>query len=382
MLETPDIEDDSAETGRFGCVEPYNVTVLIVDDMPENLMVLGGLLRENGYHVKIAKTGSAALRLAHQAPKPSLILLDIMMPMMNGFEVFRELQRSHETLDIPVVFLTAVNETEVEETAFASGIVDFIKKPISPRIILARVRTHLEAHRARRWLARNNQHLESVVQQRRHEIQAIQEVSVRALANLAETRDNKTGDHLWRTQSYVRLLAKSLVTNPRYAATLTENYVENLVRSAPLHDIGKVGIPDHILQKIGPLTPTERAVMQTHTILGYEAIVAAERDVDEAVTFFSLAKEIIRWHHEQWDGSGYPDALSGEEIPLSARIMAIADVFDALATKRFYKEAVPLDEVKAIITNGRGTQFDPAIVDVLLSHWEVFKTIVQGEDAW
>lgn len=365
---------------RTSRLDESRETLMIVDDMPENLLAIGDLFQANGYQVKVANTGDAALRLARQPPIPSLILLDVMMPAMDGFEVVRELKDSHETRDIPVVFLTAKDDFGIEEAAFSSGIVDLIRKPIRPSIILARVRNHLLVYKARRWWHDRNQLLESEIQARKLENEVIQDVCIRALANLAETRDDETGNHVRRTQSYVRLLARCLARTPRFAETLTDEYVGNLVRSAPLHDIGKVGIPDQILMKPGLLTPEEREVMKTHTLLGCEAISAAERDTDSSLTFLAQIKEIVRWHHECWDGSGYPDGLAGEAIPLSARIMAIADVFDALIAKRVYKEALPLVEVKALIAEGRGKQFDPGIVDTFLFHWEAFRIIALEED--
>lgn len=350
-------------------------TLLIVDDMPENLLVLGDLFRANGYQVMVANTGAAALRLARRQPRPALIMLDIMMPAMDGFEVFRELQAGHQTRDIPVVLLTANEDVEIEEAALGNGIIDFIRKPIRPSIVLARIRNHLLIDKARRYLIDKNAILEREVRRREHDNELIQDVCIRALANLAETRDDDTGNHVRRTQRYVRLLAGYLSRTPRFAGILTGQYVDALVRSAPLHDIGKVGIPDQILMKSGPLTRDEREVMKTHTTLGCEAIASAERDIDASVAFLSKVKEIVRWHHECWDGTGYPDRLAGDAIPLCARIMAIADVFDALVTRRVYKAALPFSEVKAIITSERGRQFDPDIVDTFLLHWDAFKSI-------
>ena len=366
------------ELAAKDCASPQHAgreTLLIADDMPENLLVLGELFRANGYQVKVANTGPAALRLARQAPRPSLIMLDVMMPAMDGFEVFRELQAAHETRDIPVVFLTANAEVEIEEAALGNGIIDFIRKPIRPSIVLARIRNHLLIDEARRYLLNKNAILEREVRQRELENEMIQDVCIRALAKLAETRDDDTGNHVRRTQRYVRLLAGYLSGTPRFSGILTEQYVDALVRSAPLHDIGKVGIPDQILMKSGPLSADERELMKTHTTLGCEAISSAERDIDASVAFLSKVKEIVRWHHERWDGAGYPDGLVGDAIPLCARIMAIADVFDALITKRVYKAALPLSEVKAIIAGERGRQFDPDIVDTFLLHWDAFKTI-------
>jgi len=349
--------------------------ILIVDDAPENLSLLGEMLQAAGYRVKVANAGHVALQLAAQQPKPSLILLDIMMPVMDGHEVLRQLRSKLSTRDIPVIFLTAKDTGEDEAWAFNAGIADYIVKPIKPAIVLARVRNQLLVRHARSWLQDQNQALEAEVERRLRENEQIQAVSIRALAHLAETRDNETGNHIQRTQSYIRLLATRLASHPRFAATLSNKYIEILARSAPLHDIGKVGIPDHILLKPGKLTADEWTIMKTHTLLGSEAITLAERDINASVAFLAQAKEIVRWHHERWDGSGYPDGLAGDSIPLSARLMAVADVFDALISRRVYKKALPFATVRKIIAEERGRQFDPDITDVFLDGCEEFEAI-------
>ena len=349
--------------------------ILIVDDAPENLSQLGEMLQAAGYRVKVANAGHVALQLAAQQPKPSLILLDIMMPVMDGHEVLRLLRSKVSTRDIPVIFLTAKDSGEDEAWAFNTGIADYIVKPIKPAIVLARVRNQLLVRHARCWLQDQNLALEAEVERRLRENEQIQAVSIRALAHLAETRDNETGNHIQRTQSYIRLLATRLANHPRFATTLTNKYIETLARSAPLHDIGKVGIPDSILLKPGKLTTDEWTVMKTHTLLGCEAITLAERDIDASVEFLAQAKEIVRWHHERWDGSGYPDGLAGDNIPLSARLMAVADVFDALISRRVYKQALPFITVRKIIAEERGRQFDPDITDIFLDGCEEFEAI-------
>jgi putative two-component system response regulator len=350
-------------------------TLLIVDDSPENLSVLGELLQNAGYRVKVANSGHIGLHLAVQQPSPSLILLDIMMPDMNGHEVLQRLRNNEATRDIPVIFLTAQDTDKDEERAFDAGIADYIIKPIKPSVVLARVRNQLLVRNARHWLVDQNHALEAEVARRMRENELTQAVSMRALAHLAETRDNETGFHIQRTQSYVQLLASRLSNHTRFASTLTSKFIETLTRSAPLHDIGKVGIPDHILLKPGKLSPDEREIMKTHTLLGCEAITLAERDIDASLEFLTQAKEIVRWHHERWDGNGYPDGLAGDAIPLSARLMALADVFDALISKRAYKEAIPFDEVRKIIAEERGRQFDPDITDTFLAGCKEFEAI-------
>ena len=349
--------------------------ILIVDDMPENLSVLGELLHGAGYHVKVATNGLTALNLANQQPRPSLILLDVMMPEMDGHEVLRQLRSNINTREIPVIFLTAMNSDEDEERAFGEGIADYITKPLKPALALARVRSQLLVRQARSWLQDQNLALEAEVKRRMLENDLIQAVSIRALAHLAETRDNETGAHIQRTQAYVRLLATRLSDHPLFSQTLDNKYIEVLARSAPLHDIGKVGIPDYILLKPGKLTPEEWEIMKTHTLLGCESIALAERDIDTSVEFLQQAKEIVRSHHERWDGTGYPDGLAGDAIPLSARLMAIADVFDALISKRVYKAAIAFSEVHKIMQEGRGSHFDPDIIDNFLSGYEEFEAI-------
>ncbi len=369
-------------TSTTGATHPYSPfrdngdnTILIVDDLPENLSVLGELLQSAGYRVKVANAGRVALHLAAQEPRPSLILLDIMMPEMDGHEVLRQLHSNVDTRDVPVIFLTAMSADEDEQRAFDDGIADYIIKPIKPAVVLARVRNQLLVRKARHFLQDQNQGLEAEIGRRMHENELIQTVSMCALAHLAETRDSETGNHLQRTQSYVRLLAIRLAHHPRFAALLDNKYIETLTRSAPLHDIGKVGVPDHILLKPGKHTPEEWEIMKTHTLLGSEAISLAERDIDASVEFLTPAKEIVRWHHERWDGGGYPDGLAGEAIPLSARLMALADVFDALISKRVYKDALPFDAVRRIISEERGRQFDPDITDTFLAGCEEFEAI-------
>ena len=349
--------------------------ILIVDDMPENLSVLGELLHGAGYHVKVATNGLTALNLANQQPRPSLILLDVMMPEMDGHEVLRQLRSNINTREIPVIFLTAMNSDDDEERAFGEGIADYITKPLKPALALARVRSQLLVRQARSWLQDQNLALEAEVKRRMLENDLIQAVSIRALAHLAETRDNETGAHIQRTQAYVRLLATRLSDHPLFSQTLDNKYIEVLARSAPLHDIGKVGIPDYILLKPGKLTPEEWEIMKTHTLLGCESIALAERDIDTSVEFLQQAKEIVRSHHERWDGTGYPDGLAGDAIPLSARLMAVADVFDALISKRVYKAAIAFSEVHKIMQEGRGSHFDPDIIDNFLSGYEEFEAI-------
>ncbi|MCK0509614.1 response regulator [Aromatoleum buckelii] len=349
--------------------------MLIVDDVGENLTVLGALLRGAGYRVRAASTGRMALRYAAQLPSPDLVLLDVMMPEMDGYEVLRRLRETTSTRHIPVMFITARDDREDEERGLQLGAVDYVTKPMKPEVVLARVRNHLFAKHSQDQLRCERARLEAELTRQTQENEQIQAAGIRTLAYLAETRDPDTANHILRTQNYVHLLALKLSRHPSFAAMLDRPYIETLSRSAPLHDIGKLGIPDHILLKPGQLTAAERKIMQTHTKLGSDAIDRAGQGAGTPVEFLMLAREIARWHHEQWDGHGYPDGLCGHEIPLSARIMAVADVFDALISARPYKAPMPADEVREILAAARGRQFDPAVLDVFLAHFDEFVTI-------
>ncbi|WP_295412761.1 two-component system response regulator [uncultured Thiodictyon sp.] len=361
---------------RHGPSDRDRPILLIVDDQPENLAVLAAILGDD-YQVRAARSGAQALRIAASLPRPDLVLLDIMMPGMDGFAVLAHLRQDPVTQDIPVVFVTALDDTRTEVQGFKAGAVDFIGKPFVPTVVQARVRTHLELKLARDRLSDQNAWLEQEVNRRMEENAMIQEVSIRALAHLAEIRDLETGNHILRTQGYVRELAESLRDHPRFSAALTSHFIEVLVLSAPLHDIGKVGIPDQILLKPGPLTPAEWEVMKTHAALGADAIAWAERSLPRPLEFLALAREIARWHHERWDGAGYPDGLAGERIPLAARLMALADVFDALVSERVYKKPMPFAAAREIIGAGRGTHFDPDVVDAFLGAFDTFTAIAR-----
>ena len=349
-------------------------TVMIVDDTPENITLMNGLLKDL-YRTRIATGGERALKTAVVEPLPDLILLDIMMPDMDGYEVCRRLKADVRTADIPVIFLTAKTEVEDEQRGFDAGAVDYITKPISPPIVMARVKTQLALKAAADFLRDQNAYLETEVQKRTHEVQMVQDVTIMAMASLAETRDNETGNHIRRTQNYVRALALKLQPLPKYAPALDDATVEMLYKSAPLHDIGKVGIPDAILLKPGKLTPEEFEVMKSHTTLGRDAIIAAENLIEAPSTFLRTAREIAYSHQEKWDGSGYPEKLKGEAIPLSARLMAVADVYDALISRRVYKPPFTHDKAVQIISEGRGTHFDPDLVDAFVQIADEFKRI-------
>lgn len=356
---------------------PDKATVLVVDDTPANLSLMTGLLRDI-YKVKAAIDGEKALRIAQSDAPPDLILLDIMMPGMDGYEVCRRLQANPVTRDIPIIFLTAKAGIEDEKMGLELGAVDYITKPISPPIVLARVRNHLALKASADFLRNKADFLEAEVVRRTAEVMAIQDVTIMAMASLAETRDSDTGNHIRRTQHYVKVLAQHLRKHPRFASVLDDDrYIALLFKSAPLHDIGKVGIPDRILLKPGKLTFEEFEIMKTHTTLGRDAIQSAEEHLGMKVEFLNLAKEIAYGHQEKWDGSGYPQGAAGEAIPVGARLMAVADVYDALISRRVYKEGMPHEKAAAIIVQGRGQHFDPDIVDAFVAVQDQFQAIAQ-----
>ena len=352
--------------------------VLVVDDMPENLAVIGEALQPD-FRVRVANSGARALDVVRTVPRPDIILLDVMMPGMDGYTVLERLKDDPDTRDIPVMFITALDADAEEERGLALGAVDYIHKPIRPAIVHARVRAQLELKMMRDVLRDRNINLEHEVERRIRENHLIQDVSMRALASLAETRDNETGNHIRRTQAYVEVLARALVDHQRFARLRADGIIEIIVKAAPLHDIGKVGIPDHILLKPGALESDEWRIMQQHARLGAEAIKGALCGDDDQtpLVFLHIAIEIAHAHHEKWDGSGYPDGLRGDDIPVPARLMALADVFDALISRRVYKPPLPLEQAADIIREGRGRHFDPDIVDVFFARFDDFVAIAQ-----
>jgi putative two-component system response regulator len=276
-----------------------------------------------------------------------------------------------------VIFLTAKTSVEDEKLGFDLGAVDYISKPINPATLLARVKTHLSLKSMSDVLRDRNLVLKDEIDKGVQEIRAIQETTIHAMASLAETRDNETGNHIRRTQNYVKTLALTLRAHPRFSHYLSDEQIEMLYLSAPLHDIGKVGIPDHILLKPGRLDASEFEIMKTHTTLGYQSILSATERLSGGSSFLTCAMEIALSHQEKWDGSGYPDGLVGEDIPIAARLMALADVFDALITQRPYKPPMDYGHALDIIIKGRGTHFDPDLVDACVAQFDVFIQVAE-----
>jgi putative two-component system response regulator len=319
-------------------------TILIVDDTAENLEILSGILRPY-YKVVAALDGESALEIVLKDPKPDMILLDVMMPGINGYEVCERLKSHPATVNIPVIFVTAMNEVKDEKFGFELGAVDYVTKPINPSVVLARIKTHLA-------LYDQNRELEKKVQERTKEIEETRLEIIRKLGRAAEYKDNETGLHVIRMSHYSRLLAEAVVGGA--------NEWTNLVfQAAPMHDIGKIGIPDHILLKPGKLDPEEWTLMQCHAQFGADILG------DHHSELLQTARQIAICHHEKWDGTGYPNGLRGNEIPIEARIVAIADVFDALTSERPYKRAWDVEEALSYIYDNSGLHFDPGLVEHL-----------------
>lgn len=338
-------------------------TIMVVDDIPANLKLLSAMLQSTGQRVETFTRGEAALAAADAHP-PDIILLDINMPGMNGFDVCAQLKADPRLKDIPVLFISALSETADKIRAFASGGVDYVTKPFQIEEVQARIRTHLAMRRMHQQLEVHNRSLEQLVRDKVKEIQDAQIATIFALAKLAENRDNDTGRHVERVQTYTRLMAKNLRGTSRAFDTLiTDDFISNIYNATPLHDIGKVAIPDRILLKPCKLDPDEFTIMKTHALIGAQTLEAVvERYQGNA--FLALGIALTRSHHERWDGRGYPDGLAGDAIPLAGRIMAVADVYDALRSERVYKPAMSHEATCAIIKAEAGQQFDPVIVAV------------------
>jgi putative two-component system response regulator len=340
--------------------------ILLVDDSTTNLQLLRETLDGPGYQMLIAKNGNTALAIAQKA-NPSIILLDIMMPEMDGYEVCRRLKADKNTASIPVIFITALADDEDEAKGLGLGAVDYITKPINPQLVRARVHNHLE-------LKRHQDHLEQLVAERTRRLALTQAVTIESLATLAEYRDPETGGHIKRTQNYVKVLAVHLKDHPRFCDELKDDAIELLYLSAPLHDLGKVGVRDNVLLKAGRLTTEEFEEMKKHTLYGEEALRITEQKLGSD-SFLRYAREIAYTHQEKWDGSGYPQGLKGDEIPIPGRLMALADVYDALISKRVYKPPFPHAKAVEIIVEGRGKHFDPDIVDAFVQLEDTFRNI-------
>ncbi len=329
-----------------------NCNVMVVDDAEANVDVLVEALGDD-YEVSVAMDGESALQDIAENP-PDLILLDINMPGIDGYEVCERLKAKSATRSIPVIFLTAMSQDQDEAKGLELGAVDFVTKPFNPALVKSRVHNHLE-------LKCHRDHLEDLVQAQVEEISNSQMATIFAMSKLAESRDDDTGKHLERVQMYCRLLAETMEKDKQFSGIIDDEYVEVIFQASPLHDIGKVAISDNILLKPGKLTEEEFNTMKTHTVCGSETLsIVAKQYPNNA--FVNMGVEIARWHHEKWNGRGYPDGLAEDAIPLSARITAAADVYDALTMERCYKKAFSHEKAKDIIQSDSGTHFDPSVV--------------------
>lgn len=341
--------------------------LFIVDDVPENIQIAMSHLRELDCDFAYATSGEQALERI-TATRPDLILMDVMMPGMSGFQTVEMLNQSRATRSIPVIFLTARAESEDVVHGFNLGGVDYITKPFKGVELRSRVRNHLELHAYR-------SNLERLVEERSREAELLKDVIIEAMGELAEYRDPETGSHIHRTRAYVQLLAETLVSKGQYHDILTPDYIVLLWKSAPLHDIGKVAIRDSILLKPGKLTPEEFDEMKMHTLYGEEVIANLEQMAGQPTSFLSCAKQIAGSHHEKYDGSGYPRGMKGTDIPLAGRIMAIADVYDALISKRVYKSSMSHQEAMDIMIEGKGSHFDPLLIEAFIEVEPMFSQI-------
>lgn len=329
-------------------------TILVADDSPQNIELLSRVLGRE-YRIKVATSGEKALKIAYSDEPPDLILLDIMMPDLSGLQVCQRIKANPDRRRIPIIFVTAMTTVEDESLGLAMGAVDYISKPISPALVQARVRTHLA-------LYDQSRELERMVAQRTAELVATRQQIIRRLGRAAEYKDNETGNHVVRMSHIARLVAQQ--------AGLGPEAVQLVFQSAAMHDLGKIGVPDRILLKPGPLTEDEWAVMRQHAQIGADIIGRHDNEL------LATARAIALTHHEKWDGTGYPQGLKGEQIPLYGRIVAIADVFDALMSRRPHRAPLPTAESLAIMAEQKGKHFDPVLLECFFQQqFEILKVM-------
>jgi len=351
-------------------------TVLAVDDTPANLGLLSNVLAGR-YRVQVCTSGTKALEIAARQP-PDLVILDVMMPGMDGYEVCRRLKEDPRTHDVPVLFLTALNAPEDETRCLQAGGADFIQKPFNPATLLARVATQMQLKAWSDELRDRNDWLRRELETRLAQLDRLRDATMFVMVSFAEFRDEDTGNHVKRTQEYVRTLGRWLARNGRESVRLSAQQIDEMARSAPLHDIGKVAIPDNILLKPGPLTAEEFEVMKRHTVLGWDMLRrAADRMDGDGQSMLRYGLEIARHHHEKWNGRGYPDGLAGDAIPLSARLMAAADVYDALISRRPYKDPMSHEQAVGFVEQGAGAHFDPEVAQALVSTQDELREIAR-----
>ncbi|MGO4378214.1 HD-GYP domain-containing protein [Pseudoduganella sp. RAF19] len=345
--------------------------ILIADASAENLVRLNALLQDH-YETRLADDGPAALRLAQVLPRPDLVLADV---DIGGAQLCQQLRANPDTAAIPLIIVVGRDDDAHRQDMMCEGAADVVTRPIVAEVLLSRVASQLELKQARELLSRQGRHLEQLVAERTRELAQLADAAVWALASLAEKRHGKTDSHLSRVQHYVEALARGLQAHPRFAHELKEEHIPLLFKAAPLHDIGKVAVPDAILNKPDKLTPEEFEVMKQHTVHGRDAIDSVAQRFGASSTFLRFAREITYSHQERYDGSGYPEGLAGEAIPVSARLLAVADVYDALISRRVYKPAFTHETAIELIRQGSGEHFDPDVVDAMLAIEEQFMDI-------
>ena len=337
--------------------------VILVDDNPINLKLARNTLMGK-YDVFTVPSAAKLFQLLEQV-HPDLILLDVMMPELSGYETIKILKANPQTADIPVVFLTSKSDTYSELEGFTQGAVDYVSKPFSPQLLLKRVDVHVLVESQKTELKHMNDNLQRMVDDKTTEVLGLQGAVLKTMANLVECRDDVTGVHIERTQHFLEMLVDEMMEKKVYNEVLEKWDLKLFLRSAQLHDVGKIAIKDSILLKPGPLTDEERAEMQKHTSFG-EAVIEKIQESSKESVFLIHAKIMAGTHHERWDGKGYPRGTSGMNIPLQGRLMALVDVYDALISERPYKKAFPPEEAVQMIYQAGGTQFDPALVEIFV----------------
>ena len=345
--------------------------ILIVDDIEINRLILAEILNDD-YEIVQAGSGGEALDLLFEKHlSPTVVLLDIMMPEIDGFQVLERMKKFPGTMHIPVLFITAADSDETESLGLKSGAADYVTKPFNQDVVRARVDNHIN-------LARYRHKLEQLVAKKAAEVTRTYEQTLEILASIIEYRNLESGAHIRRTSLLTEVLVTKMLDVEKFRRLLLAENVLSLVKASTLHDIGKIGISDNILLKPGKLTPDEFEIIKTHTTIGSKIIDSIAATLPDNDMYLKYAKDICHFHHERWDGLGYPAGLKGEQIPLAARIISVVDVYDALVNPRCYKAAYPYDVSLDIISEGRGTQFDPDIVDIIPEVGDMFRAIEES----